>query len=56
MFATLNLGHVAAENPGGQKVLILTNTGSARAIQVNQGSKSAAVPMKENSIAALVWT
>jgi glucosylceramidase len=51
----LNLGHVALENPGGQKVLILTNTGSARAIQVNQGPRSATVPMKENSIATLVW-
>jgi glucosylceramidase len=51
----LNLGRVALENPGGQKVLILTNTGSARAIQVNQGPRSATVPMKENSIATLVW-
>jgi glucosylceramidase len=51
----VNLGHVAVQNPGGQKVLILTNTGSARAIQIYQGSKSASIPMKENSIATLVW-
>jgi glucosylceramidase len=50
-----NLCHVAVENPGGQKVLILTNTGSARAIQVNQGLRSATVPMKENSIATVMW-
>ena len=51
----LNLAHVAAENPGGQKVLILTNTGAARAIQINQESHSAVVQLKENSIATLVW-
>jgi len=49
------LGHVAVENPGGQKVLVLTNTGSARTIGIYQGLKSAVVPMKENSIATLVW-
>jgi glucosylceramidase len=51
----LNLSHVAVENPGRQKVLILTNTGNAREIQVNQGSKSAMVPMKKNSLATLLW-
>ena len=50
------LSHVAVENPGGEKVLILTNTGSARTIQVNQGLRSATVPMKENSIATVMWT
>ena len=28
-----NLGHVAVENPGGQKVLVLTNTGSAELLE-----------------------
>jgi glucosylceramidase len=51
----VSLGHVAVENPGGQRVLVLTNVGSARAIQIYQGLKSAVVPMKENSIATLVW-
>jgi hypothetical protein len=46
---------VAVENPGGQKVLILTNTGAARTVQVNQGLSSATVPLEENSIATLVW-
>ena len=49
------IGHVAVENPGGQKVLVLTNTGSARAVGIYQGLKSAVIPMKENSIATLVW-
>ncbi len=51
----VNLGHVAVENPGGKKVLILTNLGAARTIQVNQGLNSAMVPLEENSIATLVW-
>ena len=50
-----NLGHVAVENPGGQKVLVLTNTGAARTIQVCQGLSSAAVALEDNSIATLVW-
>jgi glucosylceramidase len=50
-----NLAHVAVENPGGQKVLILTNLGAARTVQVNQGLNSAMVPLEENSIATLVW-
>jgi hypothetical protein len=35
--------------------MVLTNTGSARTIEIYQGLKSAVVPMKENSIATLVW-
>ena len=50
-----NLSHIAVENPGGQKVLILTNLGPARTIQVNQGLKSATVALEENSLATLVW-
>jgi glucosylceramidase len=50
-----NLGHVAVENPGGQKVLVLTNPGAARTVQVCQGLSSAAVSLEENSIATLAW-
>jgi glucosylceramidase len=51
-----NLGHVAVENPDGQKVLVLTNLGSARTVQVNQGLNSASVFLEENSVATLVWS
>jgi O-glycosyl hydrolase len=51
-----NLEHVALENPGGQKVLILTNTRAPRAVEIFQEGKSAKVSMMENSIASLVWT
>jgi len=50
-----NFGHVAVENPDGQKVLILTNLGAARTMQVNQGLSSAMIRMEENSVATLVW-
>jgi glucosylceramidase len=50
-----NLHHIAVENPDGQKVLVLTNTGHARTIQINQGLNSTAVSLEENSIATLVW-
>ena len=50
-----NLGHVAVENPDGQKVLILTNLGGARNVQLNQGLNSAMVALEENSITTLVW-
>jgi glucosylceramidase len=50
-----NLGHVAVENPDGHRVLILTNTGAARTLQINLGLSSAKVPLEENSIATLVW-
>jgi glucosylceramidase len=51
-----NLAHIAVENPGGQKVLILTNNGIQRDIKINQGLESAVVHLKENSIATLVWS
>ena len=50
-----NLAHVAAENPDGQKVLVLTNLGAARTVQINQGLSSAKVNLEENSVATLVW-
>jgi glucosylceramidase len=50
-----NLAHVAIENPGGQKILVLTNLGPSRTIHVNQGLSSAVIDLKENSIATLVW-
>jgi glucosylceramidase len=50
-----NLSHIAFENPDGTKILILTNLGPSRTIQVNLRLHSAPVPVEENSIATLVW-
>jgi len=52
---TANLGHVAFENPGGEKVLVLTNTGPARKLDIYQGLNTTAIQLEENSIATLVW-
>ena len=50
-----NLSHVAVENPGGQKVLVITNVGQARSVEVLQGTSAATVSLEENSIVTLVW-
>ena len=51
-----NLGHVAFENPNGQRVLVLTNPGAARTVEINQGLMSAPIPLDENCVATLVWS
>jgi len=53
--AAANLAHVAIENPGGQKALVLTNLGPSRTVHVNQGMSSAVIELKENSVGTLVW-
>ena len=50
------LEHVAVENPAGQKVLILTNPGSARSVQLEVGASKASVPLPENSVTTLTWS
>ena len=50
-----NLSHVAFENPDGQKILVLTNLGPARKLQISLGLHSAPISIEENSIASLVW-
>jgi O-glycosyl hydrolase len=49
------LSHVAAENPDGQRVLLVTNTGAARAIELRAGNMSATVPLKAASLTTLAW-
>jgi glucosylceramidase len=49
------LSHIAFENPGGEKVLVLTNLGSRRTIQVIHQELAALVDLEPNSIASLAW-
>jgi glucosylceramidase len=49
------LQHVALENPDGQQVLVLTNTGSARTVELQLANLMASVPLKANSVTTLVW-
>jgi len=47
--------HVAVENPDGRYVLILTNPGAARSIELRLSTLAAPVPLKEASVTTLVW-
>jgi glucosylceramidase len=47
--------HVAVENPDGQHVLILTNPGPARNIELRLSTSAASVPLREASVTTLVW-
>jgi glucosylceramidase len=50
-----NLSHIAFENPGGERVLVLTNLGPARALDLKQGLSSTTISLAENSVSTLVW-
>lgn len=53
--APADLHHVAAENPDGQQVLVITNPGAARTIEVRLADLAAPVSLKANSITTLSW-
>jgi glucosylceramidase len=50
-----DLRHVALENPDGQQVLVVTNTGPARTIELRLANMAASVPLKPNSVTTLAW-
>jgi len=47
--------HVAFENPDGQKVLVVTNSGPAKTATLQQGNKSADISLAPDSVATLSW-
>jgi glucosylceramidase len=47
--------HAAVENPDGQQVLVVTNTGPARTIELQLGNMTAAVALKSNSVTTMAW-
>lgn len=53
--AAADLQHVALENPDGQQVLVVTNTGPARTIELRQANMAAPVLLKTNSVTTLAW-
>jgi glucosylceramidase len=53
--AAHDLQHVGLENPDGQQVLVVTNGGAARAIDLRLANMAAPVSLKENSVTTLVW-
>ena len=53
--AAADIKHVALENPDGRKVLMLTNPGSSRTLELRLANMSASVPLKTNSVTTLAW-
>jgi len=53
--AAADLQHVAAQNPDGQQVLVMTNPGPARTIEIRVGSMTASIALKTNSVTTLAW-
>jgi hypothetical protein len=49
------LYHVAAENPDGERVLVVTNPGDARTVRLKLGKLGADVPLSKDSITTLWW-
>ena len=53
--AAVDLQHVALENPDGQQVLVVTNPGPARTIELRLANMAAPVPLRANSVTTMVW-
>jgi glucosylceramidase len=53
--AAADLDHVALENPDGQQVLVVTNTGARRTIELRLANMAAPVLWKANSVTTSVW-
>lgn len=49
------IDHVAFENPGGGRGLLVTNTGPARKIVVRMGNRQAEIGAESNSVTTLLW-
>lgn len=47
--------HVGFENPDGRKVLVVTNSGTARTVTLRQGNKSADISLPPDSLSTLSW-
>ncbi len=53
--AAQDVSHVATEGPDGRRVLVLTNSASARTVSVQMGESLADVQLGENSVTTLAW-
>jgi len=50
------IGHVAVENPDGQKAVVLTNTGKAKTVLLKLAEQIAEFPLASDSLSTLAWT
>jgi glucosylceramidase len=53
--ALTDVGHVAVENPDGQRVLVLSNSAGDRKVTLQLGGMLADVSLKRASVTTLVW-
>jgi glucosylceramidase len=53
--AATDLQHVAVENSDGQRVLVVTNAGAARTVELRLGNMTVQIPLRENSMTTLAW-
>lgn len=53
--AAADLQHVGFENPDGRQVLVVTNAGAARTVNLQRGTLTAAVPLEAGSVTTLAW-
>ena len=51
-----HLDHFACENPDGQKVLVVTNSGSSRTVALQMGEWMTELKCEPESVSTLVWT
>jgi glucosylceramidase len=47
--------HTAFQNPGGQMVVVLTNSGPAKSCSLKVGGSAANVSLSQNSVTTLLW-
>jgi len=50
-----DIQHVAFENPDGGRVLVLTNAGPERTVEIRLGNQAAQIPLQANSLNTLRW-
>ena len=48
--------HVAFENPGGNKVLVVTNVGDKQTAVLRLGTRETPLPLEKSSVATLTWS
>ncbi|MFZ0732268.1 MAG: glycoside hydrolase family 30 beta sandwich domain-containing protein [Candidatus Sulfotelmatobacter sp.] len=51
-----SIEHVAFENPGGEKVVVLTNSGEAQNVKLQQAGKVADLTLAPKSVTTLSWS
>jgi glucosylceramidase len=48
--------HVAFENPGGNKVLVVTNVGDKQTAMLRLGTRETMLPLEKSSVVTLTWS